>query len=50
MSQATFGDDDLFGEAANEMREDVESSLEDGPPFRRPTTSGKLTRTTCWAC
>ncbi|WP_254762951.1 DUF5790 family protein [Natrinema marinum] len=28
MSQATFGDDDeLFGEAANEMREDVESSL-----------------------
>jgi len=29
MSQATFGDDDeLFGEAANEMREDVESSLE----------------------
>ncbi|MWV38730.1 DUF5790 family protein [Natrialba sp. INN-245] len=30
MSQATFGDDDLFGEAANEMREDVESSLEEG--------------------
>ncbi|MXV63415.1 hypothetical protein GS429_15360 [Natronorubrum sp. JWXQ-INN-674] len=30
MSQATFGDDEeLFGEAANEMREDVESSLED---------------------
>ncbi|TYL36886.1 hypothetical protein CV102_20490 [Natronococcus pandeyae] len=29
MSQATLGDDDeLFGEAANEMREDVESSLE----------------------
>ncbi|EMA30575.1 DUF5790 family protein [Halobiforma nitratireducens] len=29
MSQATFGDDDeLFGEAASEMREDVESSLE----------------------
>lgn len=27
MSQATFEDDDLFGEAANEMREDVESSL-----------------------
>ncbi len=28
MSQATFGDDDeLFGEAANEMREDVEASL-----------------------
>ncbi|GAB3667901.1 DUF5790 family protein [Halopiger thermotolerans] len=28
MSQATFGDDEeLFGEAANEMREDVESSL-----------------------
>ncbi|WP_265109768.1 DUF5790 family protein [Halosolutus halophilus] len=28
MSQATLGDDDeLFGEAANEMREDVESSL-----------------------
>ncbi|ELZ23319.1 hypothetical protein C477_02189 [Haloterrigena salina JCM 13891] len=31
MSQATFGDDEeLFGEAANEMRADVESSLEDG--------------------
>ncbi|RQH01310.1 DUF5790 family protein [Natrarchaeobius oligotrophus] len=30
MSQATFGDDELFGEAANEMREDVESSLSDG--------------------
>ncbi|QSX01026.1 DUF5790 family protein [Haloterrigena alkaliphila] len=31
MSQATFGDDEeLFGEAANEMREDVESSLEEG--------------------
>ncbi|WP_408959580.1 DUF5790 family protein [Natrinema sp. 74] len=30
MSQATFGDDDeLFGEAANEMRADVESSLAD---------------------
>ena len=30
MSQATFGDDEeLFGEAASEMREDVESSLED---------------------
>ncbi|SFC64416.1 hypothetical protein SAMN05444422_1137 [Halobiforma haloterrestris] len=30
MSQATFGDDEeLFGEAANEMREDVESSLEE---------------------
>ncbi|WP_254522660.1 DUF5790 family protein [Natrinema caseinilyticum] len=30
MSQATFGDDDeLFGEAASEMREDVESSLAD---------------------
>ncbi|SIS18803.1 DUF5790 family protein [Natronorubrum thiooxidans] len=30
MSQATLGDDEeLFGEAANEMREDVESSLED---------------------
>ncbi|WP_455449952.1 DUF5790 family protein [Natrinema thermotolerans] len=29
MSQATLGDDEeLFGEAANEMREDVESSLE----------------------
>ncbi|AFZ72533.1 DUF5790 family protein [Natronobacterium gregoryi] len=29
MSQATLGDDDeLFGEAANEMREDVEASLE----------------------
>ncbi len=27
MSQATFEDDDLFGEAANEMREDVEASL-----------------------
>ncbi len=28
MSQATLGDDEeLFGEAANEMREDVESSL-----------------------
>ncbi|QLK24990.1 DUF5790 family protein [Natrinema zhouii] len=31
MSQATLGDDEeLFGEAANEMREDVESSLEEG--------------------
>ncbi|WP_049922399.1 DUF5790 family protein [Halopiger djelfimassiliensis] len=31
MSQATFGDDEeLFGEAANEMREDVEASLEQG--------------------
>ncbi|QLG50632.1 DUF5790 family protein [Natrinema halophilum] len=29
MSQATFGDDELFGEAANEMREDVETSLAD---------------------
>jgi hypothetical protein len=30
MSQATLGDDEeLFGEAATEMREDVESSLED---------------------
>lgn len=29
MSQATFGDDELFGEAASEMREDVESSLAD---------------------
>jgi hypothetical protein len=30
MSQATLGDDEeLFGEAANEMREDVESSLTD---------------------
>ncbi|WP_440766920.1 DUF5790 family protein [Natronorubrum sp. DTA7] len=30
MSQATFGDDEeLFGEAANEMREDVEASLEE---------------------
>ncbi|ELY72627.1 DUF5790 family protein [Natrinema pallidum] len=29
MSQATLGDDEeLFGEAANEMREDVETSLE----------------------
>ena len=35
MSQATLGDDELFGEAASEMREDVESSLEaawDGLP------------------
>ena len=31
MSQATFGDDEeLFGEAASEMRADVESSLADG--------------------
>ncbi|MFC6716230.1 DUF5790 family protein [Natrialbaceae archaeon GCM10025810] len=29
MSQATLGDDELFGEAANEMRADVESSLEE---------------------
>ena len=29
MSQATFGDDELFGEAASEMRDDVESSLAD---------------------
>jgi len=28
MSQSTLDDDDLFGEAANEMREDVEESLE----------------------
>jgi len=27
MSQATLDDDDLFGEAASEMREDVEESL-----------------------
>jgi hypothetical protein len=27
MSQATFDDDELFGEAAGEMREDVEESL-----------------------
>jgi len=27
MSQSTLGDDELFGEAANEMREDVETSL-----------------------
>jgi hypothetical protein len=27
MSQSTLDDDDLFGEAASEMREDVESSL-----------------------
>jgi len=27
MSQATLDDDELFGEAANEMREDVEDSL-----------------------
>ncbi|MFC3957676.1 DUF5790 family protein [Halovivax cerinus] len=29
MSQASLTDDDLFGEAATEMREDVESSLAD---------------------
>jgi hypothetical protein len=29
MSQATLDDDELFDEAANEMREDVESSLAD---------------------
>ncbi|WP_267641839.1 DUF5790 family protein [Haloarchaeobius amylolyticus] len=29
MSQSTLNDDDLFGEAASEMREDVESSLAD---------------------
>ena len=28
MSQATLDDDDLFSEAASEMREDVETSLE----------------------
>ncbi|WP_129114537.1 DUF5790 family protein [Halegenticoccus tardaugens] len=28
MSQSTLGDDELFGEAAAEMREDVESHLE----------------------
>ena len=28
MSQSTLADDDLFGEAASEMREDVEDSLE----------------------
>ena len=27
MSQSTLDDDELFGEAASEMREDVESSL-----------------------
>lgn len=30
MSQATLSDDELFGEAASEMREDVESSLDAG--------------------
>ncbi len=29
MSQSTLSDDDLFGEAASEMREDVEASLDD---------------------
>ncbi|WP_290810173.1 DUF5790 family protein [Halovivax sp.] len=29
MSQASLSDDELFGEAASEMREDVESSLAD---------------------
>jgi hypothetical protein len=29
MSQSTLDDDELFGEAASEMRDDVESSLED---------------------
>ena len=29
MSQSTLDDDELFGEAASEMREDVESSLDD---------------------
>ena len=29
MSQATLDDDELFDEAASEMREDVESSLDD---------------------
>ena len=29
MSQASLDDDELFGEAASEMRSDVESSLED---------------------
>lgn len=29
MTQATLDDDELFSEAASEMREDVESSLED---------------------
>ncbi len=29
MSQASLTDDDLFGEAATEMREDVESSLDE---------------------
>ncbi|MFC7116145.1 DUF5790 family protein [Natronoarchaeum sp. GCM10025703] len=29
MSQSTLDDDELFGEAASEMRDDVESSLDD---------------------
>ena len=29
MSQSTLDDDELFGEAASEMREDVEASLDD---------------------
>ena len=29
MSQSTLDNDELFGEAANEMREDVEASLDD---------------------
>jgi hypothetical protein len=29
MSQATFGDDDLFGEAADEIRDDVEAALDE---------------------
>ena len=29
MSQSTLDEDELFGEAANEVREDVEASLEE---------------------
>jgi hypothetical protein len=48
MAQTTLDDDDLFSEAASEMREDVESSLEKAraalPDPRRSGTSSPTTR------
>ena len=39
MSQSTLGDDDLFGEAAEEMREEVERHLEDARAELPPAES-----------
>ncbi len=47
MSQSTLDDDELFDEAASEMREDVEEALDAAraPPRRRRL----VPRTTLWA-